>query len=139
MNLFVGNVDFKIREEDLRARFEEYGEVVSVKIVTDRDTGRSKGFAFVEMADAEGGKAAVEGLNNQTVGMREIAVSEARPREEGGTRGGGGGYSGGGGGGGNRGGGDRGGYSGGGGGGNRGGGGGGSDRGGYDRRRDDRY
>ena len=138
MNLFVGNVDFKIREEDLRQRFEEYGEVVSVKIVTDRDTGRSKGFAFVEMADAEGGKAAVEALNNQTVGMREIAVSEARPREEGGNRGGGGGGYSGGGGGGNRGGGDRGGYSGGGGGGNRGGGGG-SDRGGYDRRRDDRY
>jgi cold-inducible RNA-binding protein len=97
MNLFVGNVDFKVSEDDLRERFEACGEVTSVKIITDRETGRSKGFAFVEMADDEGGRAAVNQLNGANIGRREIAVSEARPREE---RSGGGGNGGGGGGGG---------------------------------------
>lgn len=129
MNIFVGNVDYKVSEDDLRERFEAYGEVTSVKIVTDRDTGRSKGFAFVEMANDDEGKAAVASVNGVMVGARELAVSEARPREEGGSRGGSGG-----GGGGYRGGNDRGGS--GGGGGYRGGGGGGDrDRGG----RSDRY
>ncbi|MEJ1928788.1 RNA-binding protein [Nostoc sp. NIES-2111] len=82
MNIFVGNVDFRSSEQDLRARFEAYGEVVSCKIITDRETGRSKGFAFVEMADDEGGRAAIDGLNGQNVGNRALAVSEARPREE---------------------------------------------------------
>lgn len=82
MNIFVGNVDFRSSEQDLRSRFEAYGEVISCKIISDRDTGRSKGFAFVEMADDESGRAAIEALNGQSVGNRALAVSEARPREE---------------------------------------------------------
>jgi RNA recognition motif-containing protein len=91
MNIFVGNVDFRSSEQDLRARFEAYGEVISCKIISDRDTGRSKGFAFVEMADDEGGRAAIDGLNGQQVGNRALAVSEARPRDERPRTGGGGG------------------------------------------------
>jgi RNA recognition motif-containing protein len=91
MNIFVGNVDFRSSEADLRARFEAYGEVITCKIISDRETGRSKGFAFVEMADDEGGRAAIEGLNGQQVGQRALAVSEARPRDERPRSGGGGG------------------------------------------------
>ena len=110
--LYVGNLSFNTSNEDLQELFGQAGTVETVNIVEDRDTGRSRGFGFVEMSTAEEGKAAIEQLNGKEIDGRSLTVNEARPREE---RGGGGG--------GNRGGGGRGGY--GGGGGNRGGGGGG--------------
>jgi len=106
MNIFVGSLPFKIQEADLRELFEAYGEVNSVKIINDRETGRSKGFGFVEMADDEAGKKAIADLNGSEVAGRNIVVNQAedkKPRENrsfgGGGGGGRGGYSGGGGGG----------------------------------------
>ncbi len=147
MKLFVGSLPFDTSEDDLKNLFAPHGNVSSAKIVTDRETGRSRGFGFVEMPNDAEAKAAMAALNGSSVGGRQIAVNEARPMEKrsGGGFGGGGNRGGGGGGGyggGNRGGG---GYGGGGyGGGNRGGGGGGfgggrgggrdrGDRGGRDR------
>ena len=138
-NIYVGNLAFGATEEDLRSAFEKHGEVTSVNIIMDRETGRSRGFAFVEMADGEGAKEAIENLDGAAIGGRNITVNEARPRAPrsgGGGGGGGGGYGGGGGGGG--------GYRGGGGGdrgGDRGGRGGdrGGDRGGRGSDRGDRY
>ncbi|HEY8927646.1 MAG TPA: RNA-binding protein [Mucilaginibacter sp.] len=112
MNIFVGSLPFSLQEADLRQLFEAYGEVSSVKLINDRETGRSKGFGFVEMPDDEAAQQAIDGLNGSEVKGRSIAVSQAEEKKPGGNRGGGG-YGGG-----NRGGG--GGY----GGGNRGGGGG---------------
>lgn len=108
-NLYVGNISFSCTADDLRELFSQHGTVSSAQVVSDRETGRSRGFGFVEMAD--GGDAAISALNGQEYQGRSLTVNEARPRESGGGRGGrsGGGYSGGGGG--------RGGYSGGGGGG----------------------
>jgi RNA recognition motif-containing protein len=122
--LYVGNLSFRVTSDDLHAHFAQAGTVESAKIVEDRDTGRSRGFGFVEMASPEEAHAAIEQFNGQEYDGRNLVVNEARPREEGGgggSRGGGGGrggYGGGGGGrGGNRGGGGgRGGYGGGGGG-----------------------
>ena len=136
MNIFVGSLPFKIEESELQEIFEEYGEVTSVKIITDRATGRSKGFGFVEMTNEEEAKKAIEELNNAEIEGRTIVVNKAEEKKEGsrpaggGFRGGnagggGGGFRGGnagGGSGGYRGGGDRGGSTGGGGGFNRGGG-----------------
>ena len=125
-NLYVGNLPFTATEEELRNTFSQYGTVQRVQIVMDRETGRSRGFGFVEMS--EGGEAAIEALNGAQMGGRNLTVNEARPRED--RPRGGGGYGGGGGGGGRGGygggGGGRGGYGGGGGG--YGGGGGGRDR-----------
>jgi RNA recognition motif-containing protein len=121
MKLYVGNLSFKTTSEDLQKLFEQAGEVESAKVIEDRDTGRSRGFGFVEMVDREGGENAIEQFHGKDYQGRALTVNEARPRDErGGGFGGGGGSRGGYGGGGNRGGG---GY----GGGNRGGGG------GYDR------
>jgi cold-inducible RNA-binding protein len=117
-NIFVGNLSFNTGEDELRQAFEAYGQVDRVSIMTDRDTGRSRGFGFVEMASNEDGEKAIAALNGSQVGGRTINVNEARPKaERGGGGGGGGGYGGGGGGGRGR---DRGGDR-----GNRGGGGGG--------------
>ena len=82
MNIYAGNLHFKMSEGDLKGIFEEYGQVVSVKIVTDRETGRSKGFGFVEMSEEEAGREAVEELNGAEVMGRTIKVNEARQREE---------------------------------------------------------
>ncbi|HHN48125.1 MAG TPA: RNA-binding protein [Bacteroidales bacterium] len=82
MNIYVGNVDFKATEDQISELFAEYGEVTSAKIITDRLSGRSRGFAFVEMANEDEGKAAIEALNGYNLNSREISVSEARPREE---------------------------------------------------------
>lgn len=82
MNLYIGNLEYGIKEENLRELFEEFGEVTSVKIITDRFSGRSKGFAFVEMANDENGKQAIEGLNGKPVNDRNITVAEARPRSD---------------------------------------------------------
>jgi RNA recognition motif-containing protein len=133
-NIYVGNLSFRATEDDVRKAFGAYGEVASVNIIMDRETGRSRGFAFVEMPNSDEASAAVEGLNSQEVAGRRITVNEARPREERPRGGGGGrgGYSGGGGGGGGGYGGGGGGY-GGGGGGYGGGGYGGGERGGGER------
>jgi len=127
MNIYVGNLPYTTRDEDLMDLFQEFGEVQSAKVVMDRETQRSKGFGFVEMANAEEGKKAIDALDGADLGGRALKINEARPREDrpaGGGGGGGGGFRGGGGGG-SGGGGFRGGSSGGGGGGFRGGGGGG--------------
>lgn len=82
MNLYVSNIAFKLRDDELRQAFEPYGEIVSSKIIMDRETGRSRGFGFVEYADREAGLAAIEALNGADLGGKEINVSEARAREE---------------------------------------------------------
>ncbi len=103
-NIYVGNLSFNASDEDIRSAFEQYGEVTAVNIIMDRETGRSRGFAFVEMADAEHAKDAIENMDGADVAGRSVKVNEARPRP---PRGGGGGYGGGGGGGGYGGGGGR--------------------------------
>ena len=134
--LYVGNLPYTVRDEDLQQSFGEFGSITSAKVMMERDTGRSKGFGFVEMGSDAEAQAAIAGMNGQSLGGRAITVNEARPMEArpprtGGFGGGGGGYGGGGGGGDRSGGGGYGGggRSGGGGGGYGGGGGGG--RGGY--------
>ena len=87
--IFVGNLDFGATEESIRALFEPYGTVESAKLVTDRDTGRSRGFAFVEMAEADADKA-INALNGTNLGGRALNVNEARPKVEHGGGGGGG-------------------------------------------------
>lgn len=94
MNIYVGNMSYDTTEDDLRDAFAEFGAVTKVSVIMDRETGRPRGFAFVEMANDDEGKAAIEALNLQKVGGRSITVNEARPRED---RGGGGGRRGGGG------------------------------------------
>lgn len=127
--IYVGNLPYTSSEDEVRELFAQYGEVVSCALPIDRETGRPRGFGFVEMADEDGRKA-IEALDGHSFGGRQLRVNEARPRED---RRGGGGYGGGGGGGGYGGGGRGGGY------GDRGGGGyggGGRDRGGYGGGRD---
>ena len=89
-NIFVGNLSFNTNEEDLRAAFEAYGQVDRVSILTDRETGRSRGFGFVEMASNEDGEKAITALNGSQLGGRTINVNEARPKAE--RAGGGGGF-----------------------------------------------
>jgi len=79
--LYVGNVNYRLTEEGLKAMFAEFGEVTSAKIVTDRETGRSKGFGFVEMADAEAAERAIQSLNDKEVDGRRIKVNIARPKK----------------------------------------------------------
>ena len=135
--LYVGNLPYTVRDEDLQQSFGEFGSITSAKVMMERDTGRSKGFGFVEMGSDAEAQAAIAGMNGQSLGGRAITLNEARPMEArpprtGGFGGGGGGYGGGGGGGDRSGGGGYGGGGGGrsGGGGGYGGGGGGG-RGGY--------
>ena len=92
-NIFVGNLSFNTNEDELRQAFEAYGQVDRVSIMTDRDTGRSRGFGFVEMASSEDGEKAIAALNGAQIGGRTINVNEARPKTErvGGGGGGGGG------------------------------------------------
>ena len=99
--LYVGNLSYNVRDEDLQQAFAQYGSVSSAKVMMDRDTGRSKGFGFVEMGSDAEAQAAINGMNGQSLDGRAIVVNEARPREErpGGFGGGGGRPSGGGGGG----------------------------------------
>ena len=158
--LYVGNLPYSVRDEDLQQSFGQFGSVTSAKVMMERDTGRSKGFGFVEMGSDAEAQAAINGMNGQPLGGRSVVVNEARPMEArpprsggfggggggggrsgggggyggGGSGGGGGGYGGGGGGYGGGGGGSDGGFRspyGGGGGGRSGGGGGGGGRGGY--------
>ncbi len=113
MKLYVGNLSFQTSSDDLQQLFAQAGTVESASVVEDRETGRSRGFGFVEMSSNEEGQAAIQQFNGKEFNGRSLTVNEARPREDRGNRGGGGG-------------GGRGGY-----GGNRGGGGGGGGRGGY--------
>ena len=87
MRIYVGNMSFDTDEDDLRQAFEAHGQVDSVAIITDRDTGRSKGFGFVEMSNDTEAQAAIEGLNDKDFMGRTLNVSQARPRSEG-SRGG---------------------------------------------------
>jgi RNA recognition motif-containing protein len=105
MKLYVGNLAYSVTDSDLEAMFAPHGTVQSAQVIMDRDTGRSKGFGFVEMSSAQEGQAAITALNGKESGGRQLTVNEARPREDrggggggGGRRGGGGGYGGGGGG-----------------------------------------
>ncbi|MBS1623233.1 MAG: RNA-binding protein [Bacteroidetes bacterium] len=82
MNIYVSNINFRAREEDLQAAFEKYGEVSSVKIIKDKETRRSKGFGFVEMPDDNAAKSAIEGLNGYMLLDRSLRVNEAKPRPE---------------------------------------------------------
>jgi cold-inducible RNA-binding protein len=82
MNIFVGNLAFTTTEQELRACFETYGAVETVRIMTDRETGRARGFGFVEMPDAQEAQAAIAGLNGTALGGRSLTVNEARQREE---------------------------------------------------------
>ncbi len=129
--LYVGNLAYSVRDESLQEAFSQFGTVISAKVMMDRETGRSKGFGFVEMSTDDEAQSAINGMNGQALEGRAIVVNVARPRED--RPGGGGGFGGGGGGRGGYGGGggSRGGYGGGGGGGGYGGGGGGGGRGGY--------
>jgi len=80
MNIYVGNLSYQTSEDELFELFENMGQVDSARIITDRETGRSKGFGFVEMADAEQAKAAIEQLNGTEHGGRNLTVNEAKPR-----------------------------------------------------------
>ncbi len=90
-NIFVGNLDFAATEAQIRSLFEGYGAVERVNLVTDRDTGRPRGFAFVEMTDAAEADRAIAALNGKDLGGRSLNINEARPKGEGGARGAGGG------------------------------------------------
>ena len=81
MNIYVSNLSFNVQDEDLKSFFTPYGEVTSAKVVTDRETGRSRGFGFVEMSDEAASKKAISELDGATVENRTIGVSEAKPRE----------------------------------------------------------
>jgi len=81
VNIYVGNLAFTTTEHDLRQLFEPYGAVDEIRVITDRDTGRSKGFGFVEMSDSAAAKAAIAGLQGTEVAGRTLTVNEARPRE----------------------------------------------------------
>ena len=81
MNIYVGNLSYGMSEDELREAFAAYGDVASVKILTDRETGRSRGFGFAEMPNQSEGEAAVTQLNGKDVGGRALRVNEARPRE----------------------------------------------------------
>ena len=99
--LYVGNLPYTVRDEDLQQAFGEFGAITSAKVMMERDTGRSKGFGFVEMGSDAEAQAAITGMNGQSLGGRSITVNEARPMEArpprtGGFGGGGGGYGGGG-------------------------------------------
>src|SRR3954467_345835 len=101
--LYVGNLPYSVRDSDLEQAFGQFGQVTSARVMMERDTGRSKGFGFVEMGSPAEAQAAIEGMNGQMSGGRALVVNEARPMEQrprgfGGAGGGGGGFGGGGGG-----------------------------------------
>lgn len=89
--IYVGNLPYSASDADLQQNFSAFGDVVSATVMTDRDTGRSKGFGFVEMSSPAQAQAAIEGLNGQSVSGRALVVNLARPRDDSGPRGGGGG------------------------------------------------
>jgi len=88
MNIYVGNLSYEVTEQDLRESFEAFGEVTSVKIITDKYSGQSKGFGFVEMPEQGDGESAINGLKDKDLKGRKLNVNEARPRSGGGRQGG---------------------------------------------------
>ena len=88
MNLYISNLSYNISDEDLRQLFADYGEITSAKVIMDRETGRSRGFGFVELRDDELAKKAIEELNQASYDGKVINITEARPREDRGDRGG---------------------------------------------------
>ena len=88
MNLYISNLSYNISDEDLRQLFADYGEITSAKVIMDRETGRSRGFGFVELSDDELAKKAIEELNQASYDGKIINITEARPREDRGDRGG---------------------------------------------------
>ena len=88
MNLYISNLSYNISDEDLRQLFADYGEITSAKVIMDRETGRSRGFGFVELSDDELAKKAIEELNQASYDGKVINIAEARPREDRGDRGG---------------------------------------------------
>ncbi len=91
VNIYVGNLPYGTTDQELQDLFSQYGQIAKVSIISDRETGRSRGFGFVEMADDAAGKTAIEALNGQDFGGRPLTVNEARPRAERSSGGGGGG------------------------------------------------
>lgn len=81
MNIYVGNLAYSVSDQDLREAFSAYGEVSRASVITDRETGRSKGFGFVEMSDDSAARAAIDALNDKPIGGRPVRVNEARPRQ----------------------------------------------------------
>jgi RNA recognition motif-containing protein len=81
VNIYVSNLAYNATDDDLRQLFESYGEVDTIRIITDRDTGQSRGFGFVEMPDSAAAQAAIQGLQGKALGGRTLTVNEARPRE----------------------------------------------------------
>jgi RNA recognition motif-containing protein len=92
MNIYIGNLSFDTTEVQLRQTFEDYGEVSTVKIITDRDSGKPRGFGFIEMSSESEATAAISGLNGHELNGRELNVNEAKPRTESGNRDGNNGY-----------------------------------------------
>ena len=90
MNIYVGNLAYSVTEDDLRGAFSEFGEVTSVSVITDKYSGQSKGFGFVEMADNAEADAAIKALNETALNGRNIRVNQARPRDDRPSRGSGG-------------------------------------------------
>ncbi len=88
MKLFIGNLNYALQEQELEALFSQYGEVTSVKIITDRETGRSRGFGFVEMSDQEDGQKSIDELDGFELKGRSLKVSQAQEKERSGSRGG---------------------------------------------------
>lgn len=82
MNIYVGNLSWNTDDDELRGAFEAFGEVSSAKVIMDRETGRSRGFGFVEMSDDNAAKQAIEGMNDKDLGGRTLRVNEARPRDD---------------------------------------------------------
>ena len=82
MNIYVGNLAYGVTSDELRDAFAAFGQVSRANVIMDRDTGRSKGFGFVEMSDDAEARAAIDGLNDQPIGGRNVRVNEARPRED---------------------------------------------------------
>ena len=82
MNIYVGNLPYSMDDNELRSTFSEFGAVTSASVVKDKFTGRSRGFGFVEMADAASGNSAIEAMNGRNLGGRPLVVNEARPRDE---------------------------------------------------------
>lgn len=82
MNLYVGNLSYQLHEDQLTKAFEQFGEVTSVRLMTDRETGRPRGFGFVEMADQASGQSAIDGLNGTELEGRKMVVNEARPKPQ---------------------------------------------------------
>ena len=90
MNIYVGNLSFETTEADLREAFQTYGEISSARIITDRETGRSRGFGFVEITNEESARKAIEGVNLKEIAGRSVTVNEARPKQDRSSNGGGG-------------------------------------------------